>query len=231
VLDWYQPVTPPTPSPIDYRWGNGVALYTRTNGGWLHSNGSTYQDPEWTLGYTGGNSNNPCPSGWRVPTQEDWERLSDYNGNPSSATAGTISGDVTQFTSTGLTWVKVKCNANGCFAAPWSTTEPGGFAVYTTSVWNAAGSGYKPGAATPLSLAASGAPMPIVFLPAAGSRGNTSTSTTPTNVGVTGRYWTSTISSTEAMALGFSATGTDLSLSSGWSRANGYSVRCVQITP
>ncbi|MDR1592336.1 MAG: fibrobacter succinogenes major paralogous domain-containing protein [Prevotellaceae bacterium] len=126
-------------------WGNGEELNadgTTDKGGVLY-NGEYYQNTDWAIP-----QNNPCPSGWRVPTQDEWERLGDYGcGAPQ-----TVGGSFTINTSTEdykslstlnsanapLTWVRVKDGL--AYKGPWNIGggDRSGYAIYRTDVWSAA---------------------------------------------------------------------------------------------
>ena len=201
-----------SPSPYDWRtpqsnslWGNGNAI-------------SVNQTPHKTV-------NDPCPLGWRVPTQDEWEKLCNYDGNPNVAGGDFYPTTAITSTSTGLTWVAVRCGSgvgNTCIASNsgWSTASPNnanGYAIYSTSVWSSSG------LSTNSDLLAPGSPEPLLFLPAAGYRGYYSGAFG--SVGTYGGYWSSSINGTLAYYLLFYATavGPDGSTY----RADGFSVRCV----
>jgi hypothetical protein len=97
--------------------------------------------------------NNPCPSGFRVPTNAEWEQER-------------------------LTWSSN--NAAGAFASP-------------------------------------------LKLPMAGNRSLSSGS--PINVGTSGLYWSSTVSSTLSLNLNFNSSNAAMNTNG---RANGFSVRCLK---
>jgi len=196
-------------------WGNGAAINTATSGGGiLHTDGNYYQEQVKTV-------NDPCPSGYRLPTQDDWELMGQYNCNPTSA-AGSFSITSTYNTSGGLTWVSVTCGSGDCVvgnswgssgSAPW-----GGYAIYHTADWNVAP------VAVGGSLLGGSTPEPILFLPAAGNRTNNSGGVS--NVGTSGLYWSSSINGTNAYHLGFLSTSVNPNSSS--TRTHGFSVRCVR---
>jgi uncharacterized protein (TIGR02145 family) len=167
-------------SPTDDLWGNGKALADQS-----------------TL-YTGTeNAGNPCPSGFRVPTQYEWSILI---GNVSTNAANSYSGDVFNFSisdvsytndrNPNIVWVRVK---NGKTTKSWKTgtdeggnnyAENSGFALYATTAWN----NYTTD--EDKDLTANNAPDPLMYLPAAGLRG---ASGGLIDTGAFGNYWCSVI--------------------------------------
>jgi len=193
-------------------WGNGVAITTPTPSGVLY-NGNYYQEPVKTL-------NDPCPPGYRVPTQDEWRRMGNYNCNPTSSGANFSTPTDITHTTNGLTWVAVRCGGGDCIAsnASWVNNTPGsGYAVYRTADWTASG------LASGASLISASAPEPFLFLPTAGARSTSSGNVS--SVGTYGYYWSSSISGQLAYILSISAT--TVFPSSTGSRTGGFSVRCV----
>jgi hypothetical protein len=136
--------------------------------------------------------NNPCPAGFRVPTQHEWALIGNEGGNSASVSADyfstSLAGSTPKFYTT---WVPVK---NAKVNNSWNsgTNEDNnysdlcGYALCKASDWNSADAGYKDSS---LSLAAEGAPEPLMFMSAAGIR--------PTVVvcnytGGSGYYWSIT---------------------------------------
>jgi hypothetical protein len=227
----------------DKLWGNGVAVATATSpyGVPLYSGSDVtgyYQKPVKTV-------NDPCPPGFRVPTQDEWERVCNYGCNsPNSAggyfdtsASGTL-GNGTKGTGKGLTWIPVVCNGTSaqgkCVPSNyWLSGTSSGYAVYNTGDWEAAisaGGVYEgfDGANFPsgksLHDAGAAVPEPLLFIPAAGYR-NYSDGTV-NNTGFDGNYWSSTVEGTEnAYDLNFykAAASSNNSIR----RAHGFSVRCV----
>jgi uncharacterized protein (TIGR02145 family) len=205
-------------SQCDTLWGNGKDIATATpGGGWPGigaNSGNTYQMPYKTI-------NDPCPNGYRVPTQDDWERLGNYC-NPAAGAESSSPLTGSWETTTGFTWVSVRCGAavdNKCIASrqTWSTSSPGGFAIYHTDEWNASG------LTNNSDLLAAGTPEPLLFLPAAGYRGYSTGSYD--HVGAGGYYWSSTVNGTYPYYLSFG----NIIVSQNYSapRAYAFSVRCV----
>jgi len=198
-------------------WGNGETINTPTpgTGAVLHTDGNYYQKPVKTV-------NDPCPSGYRLPTQNDWELIGNYDCNPTIADGRFIvpSSGIYQ-ASNGLTWVKISCSDNECHicTTAWAPLiHRTGYAVYNTSEWNAAGYDLT----TDLTNAST---QPILFLPAAGYRlAGSSDVNTP---GFGGYYWSSTIRSDYGTAYYLSFNNTQVVVSDHNFRAQGFSVRCV----
>ncbi|MDR1592610.1 MAG: fibrobacter succinogenes major paralogous domain-containing protein [Prevotellaceae bacterium] len=217
----------------DKLWGNGKGIAadgTENKGGVLHTDGKYYQNTDWAMP-----ENNPCPAGWRIPTQDEWERLGNYDCNPSSL-GGTIlsSGSTTLKGSAGLTWIQVACKNNRCTPTLLSATDvvSTGYAIYRTSDWENAQkagnvySGWDGSTANFTafpSLHAPEAPEPLLFLPAAGYRHHKSGKIT--NTGAHGDYWSSSVNGKYSHSLYFDGSKTapnDHSV-----RANGFNIRCV----
>ena len=64
----------PENSGMFYQWNRKIG-WSSTNP-MINSNGGTEWDYSWTEGETWEKSNDPCPSGWRVPTLNEFESLS-----------------------------------------------------------------------------------------------------------------------------------------------------------
>jgi hypothetical protein len=166
-----------------YLWGSPYGGTVDNKGGVLY-NGAYYQNTDWVYP-----SNNPCPAGWRVPTQDEWERLANYDCQPIASINVLISNTTPdgKATNTGLTWVPVVCGSGQCKPdSTWTeNVTAAGYAIYRTAVW-AAAADYQSGSIGAKSLHEADAPEPLLFLPAAGCRWpNNSYS----NIGNQGRYW------------------------------------------
>jgi len=148
---------------LTHTWGNGITIH-----------GSNDQTPIK-------GKNDPCPAGWRIPTQHEWALLGNENGNSNEVQADdfSISASGTA-TASGITWVPVlrgKANywdynnysaGGGVGWDFWGNKEGiAGFALYYTTEWNNADAGFKDGT---LLLTTEEAPEPLMFLPAGGYR-------------------------------------------------------------
>jgi hypothetical protein len=215
-------------------WGNSklITVGEENKGGVLKS-GSYYQNTDWAI-----SANNPCASmgaGWRVPTQDEWERLCNYDSNP-SLTGGRVppTGDIlptgqanTSANSAPLTWVPVK---GGKATSDWENTKGnlGGLAVYKTADWEDADTNYKNGTWELYDNGGRTAPEPVLFFPAAGNR---NIDGMVTYLGTYGFYWSST-NFGEYGAYAVRLTGitnnTYVDPSANILRGTGLSVRCVK---
>jgi len=124
-----------------------------------------------------------------------------------------------------LYWVRVEGGrvktANAGFSFPTANQQMNGYALYDKATWDAADAAYKNGTNF---LYDSGAPEPLLFLPAAGLR--VSATGAVNSVGTYGSYWSSTyLNTTDAYRLNFH--GTNVTATSLHNRAFGFSVRCV----
>jgi hypothetical protein len=224
-------------------WGNGQGFTGQTDDkGGVFYNEKYYQNTDWHIP-----SNDPCPDGFRVPTQDELERLGNYDCNPEVASYFgniTVSGTPT---GKGLTWVSVVCNrSNSGRCVPDNADRSSyanqysgsGHAIYKTAEWEAAiNTGvYKDWDKTingfnikvdgnykyPSLHEESTAPEPLLFLPAAGWRdcqnGNISWMCEK------GFYWSSTVNDKNARGIELAKSGVNSSISP---RAYGFSVRCV----
>ncbi|MDR0547725.1 MAG: fibrobacter succinogenes major paralogous domain-containing protein [Dysgonamonadaceae bacterium] len=204
-------------TPNDSLWGNGKAIGTSTDPVGVPYDGHYYQSTAWQMP-----SNNPCPAGFRVPTKDEWERIAAYDcepdkeGGAKTMSTGTVSSyDMTE---TGLTWVRVK--SGYASNESWSSDDKTGWAIYKTSDWNVAGANYKDGSEF---LYVSGAPEPLLFLPAAGCRDYSSGSLY--GVGDYGYYCSSSVDNSSGWRLHFYSNGVRSGINI--SRASGFSVRCA----
>jgi len=248
-------VSPPSVNPFDWRlstpfgskkddlWGNGIAIgsvtTTKPDPGIRRSDNKYYQSTSWMMP-----QNNPCTSfgaGWRVPTQDELERLLNYecdgqHGVTQTTTQLSITAsELWGSTNTGFTWVRV---ANGAplLGSSWSTSAGNGYAVYRTDDWNAAiatggyfeglqknGTGLATVFATK-KLYDPGAPMPFLFLPAAGHRTYTGTTA---SVG-TGAFFSTSTVTTAGLIYELRFTSTAIYIHYINYRGDGKIVRCVK---
>ncbi|MDR1683731.1 MAG: fibrobacter succinogenes major paralogous domain-containing protein [Candidatus Symbiothrix sp.] len=167
-------------------WGNGGGLDTQT-----------------ATAYTGSeNAGNPCPSGFRVPTQHEWSMLIGETLTNASNSANNdffnfplLDVSFTNARNPDIVWVRVK---NGKTAKSWSTgayeayynnfAENSGYAIYAVTEWN----NYT--TEENIDLTASAAPNPLMFLPAAGYRfsEHANVGGLVCHTGQYGAYWSST---------------------------------------
>jgi hypothetical protein len=209
----------------DDLWGNGEGLNGNPdNHGGIRKieDNKYYQNTNWVIP-----GNNPCPDGFRVPTQDEWERICNYDCNPGSRNSSTNIA-----TNTDLTWVTV---AGGKKSDSWSDISIGGFAIYDAEEWKAAttnSGGYFynvdwSSSTNMKRLYDDKAPEPLIFLPSAGIRVCNSGSLSEKGVG--GYYWSSTVVDTKAYNMYFGIMlGTIAVNTTEYARANGMSVRCVE---
>jgi hypothetical protein len=252
VKDESSPIWNSTLGMAPDRWGNGKGLSadgTADNGGVLY-NGSYYQNTNREI-----KSNDPCPSGFRVPTQDEWERLGAYNCNPDNASGyfqtsitGVLSNE-TKGNGRGLTWIPVVCNTvdypGRCVPSTgWTeNTTSSGYAIYDTEEWTAAttsggvyaawASEISPTATTFNDKNGNDYKYPSLHADAApepllflpAAGYRGSNSGTVNYTGNQGYYWSSTVVDTYSLYLNFNSGY--VYPSGGSFRANGYSVRCV----
>ncbi|MDR1562487.1 MAG: hypothetical protein LBS54_05315 [Dysgonamonadaceae bacterium] len=224
----------------DNLWSNGESERKQDdyNGGILYQ-GEYCQNTDWDIP-----ANNPCPYGFRIPTQDEWERICDYDCKPHSNQVNDADVEfkdnalISNPISSGLTWIPVVCNrGNSGKCVPDNVWEKdntaAGFAVYKEEVWTAAvssGGVYSEWTTKTTNNFPSGkslhdadAPEPLLFLPAAGNRSNGTGKMN--NNGLQGYYWSSTIHVVKVYHLFFYSKGVAQNTQS--PRAYGHSVRCV----
>jgi hypothetical protein len=197
---------------LDKRWGNGGDLATQT----VAINKSNGED-----------INNPCPTGFRVPTQHEWALIGNEDGSSAALDDSFITSTSGSIPNLYTTWVPVK---NAKVDDSWSSgTDEGndnysalcGYALYKKDVWENADTDYKNGT---LSLAAEGAPEPLIFLPSAGMRDNDDGRVRDTGESES-YYWSSTVDHTGSSNMAFSSSDVGFGHSN---RAYSMSVRCVK---
>ncbi|MDR0547540.1 MAG: fibrobacter succinogenes major paralogous domain-containing protein, partial [Dysgonamonadaceae bacterium] len=186
---------------------------------WGNGQGLTNQTPA-------SGTNNPCPSGFRVPTQHEWALLGSEGGSSTSADDDsfyTSDGTSGTTSTSGLVWIPVK---NGVPSTDWTSgTSDGtsnypdlsGYALYTSDTWN--------GIANKTSLIDPEDPEPLMFLPAAGSRNYGYGRMY--SAGDYGNYWSSTVGSISyyGQQVGFNSNYVNMTY--GNYRTVGMSVRCI----
>jgi hypothetical protein len=231
-----------------------------TNGTWLSGDGqtsyfwgnATVYNADQAYPPPSAGTYNPCPSGYRVPTQYEWALIFNDNGTSGTPAPNSITGDNFLIASTGDNCYKA--DANQVWAIPYSnhnvvwvivrdgkaTTEyqtttghANGLAVYKVadlpSGWDNATTGtFVPGK----DLTLDSAPTPLMFLPTSGSyrdykTGNISATS------IVATYWSCTIGSgttpiSYRMRIGREVILNTVSASYHY-RAYGCAVRCVKI--
>jgi hypothetical protein len=220
----------------DDLWGNGEVVnveFSSTDRGVVKYSGNYYQSTKWIHP-----ENNPCPDGFRVPTQDEWERICNYDCNPGTA-AGLLNTSVSTTNGTdtgkGLIWVPVKGGVANNTSWGNSQNNYGGYAVYDAIAWNKSriSGGYFYDASKPGNLDmtkplwAEDAPEPLLFLPAAGYR--TGYGGSIQSAGNAGSYWSSTVDDEEAAKakrMYFSNSAVNPG-GLGNGRAFGFNIRCV----
>jgi hypothetical protein len=236
-------------SSLTYSWwlSSDIAASTMWGNGTTVSSQSDTSLPNMT-GY---NTYNPCPSGYRVPTQYEWAIITcdGANGDPTPTdykkdvmNVGCDDpnnffydyGDTWTITlsNQSIVWVQVGDGkaVNG-YSNLWPSITSGskmnGYALYKLADLPVGWDNPSTGAfAENKDLTSDTAPEPLMFLPAAGRR--LSTSAAMNSVGLGGYYWTCTTINTYAHVLHINASSVDLREVS-QPRAAGYSVRCVKM--
>ena len=195
-------------------WGNGQHITTPTpgTGAVLHTDGNYYQRPDKTV-------NDPCPSGFRLPTQNDWELMCNYYDCDPTDMNGRVDNSGVGKTYSGLTWVQVRCSGGTCKMATLAANVRGGYAVYRTSDWESAG--YT--AANDLITATI---QPLLFLPAAGYRQFNNGRVY--DMGRIGHYWSSSFAGGGSSAISVRFVSNSVEPDRHNDRANGFSIRCVK---
>jgi hypothetical protein len=134
---------------IDSLWGNGVSMKTPTTPNGVIHGSEQYQSTVWV-----NPDNNPCPDGYRVPTQDEWERIMYYDCDPTNSYVscytqydGSIAcsemwseyagydengdDDVGRYYfDSGFTWIPVTCNKNRCDNYPGRCVPDGDWTDY-----------------------------------------------------------------------------------------------------
>jgi hypothetical protein len=176
-------------------------------------------------------TNNPCPSGYRVPTQHEWALLGHESGQYDShlddwfytdeSTNSTVEEGFFGAVPAGnpnVVWVPV---SEGYASNSWiDDGKVRGYALYKSSVWAAAADGYKKGLEL---LTSAAAPEPLLFLPASGYRFHNDGRVH--NTGDSGSYWSSVVDVEGSHSLYFDGSNVDSDHSS--TRSDGLSVRCI----
>ncbi|MDR1682189.1 MAG: hypothetical protein LBS25_02210 [Candidatus Symbiothrix sp.] len=204
--DWITPVS------NSNLWGNGGNLAEQTN-----DNYSSFT-PSAT-----NNVNDPCPTGFRVPTQHEWSLIIGQNATNASNTTeddhfSFPASDVsfTNARNPDITWVRVK-NGKTITEPSWSSpADDSGFAIYNTQAWN----NYT--IIEGVDLTTEDAPNPLMFLPAAGYRSFESC-----GYNTLGGYYWSNIGAGGLSRYMYFKEPCNLFATGNSNRAFGFSVRCV----
>jgi hypothetical protein len=184
----------------------------------------------WGTGATissGGNStnpakrpNDPCPSGFRIPTEHEFALIGQEGGSQSSTNGDWVTGIGTSGATfnSDIRWVPV---SEGKASTGWGPSggdgKTCGFALYTLTEWAKYTSGED--------LTLPGAPEPLMFLPAGGGR---RVGGVVENAGYHGYYWNSLVDNQAASDhMNFSGTIWDAGDGDFTNRSNGMSVRCI----
>jgi hypothetical protein len=215
-------------------WGNGELLAGQPDdaGGVKYTDDNYYQNTDWS-----NPSNNPCPTGWRVPTEDELERFTNYDCQPGNA-GGNISGkgSVAYFDANSIyTLVKVMNGVPSTTLGRAAGQTTSGLAVYLKSEWDAAvgAAGYLSGLQADgtgmpdgKKLYDTGAPNPVLFFPAAGFRHQTSSGNLD-EVNTHCRYWSSVPRDDSYSYHLYVNNNTVLSSNNGFP-ASGFSIRCCK---
>jgi uncharacterized protein (TIGR02145 family) len=208
-LDWIS-------NKIDDLWGNGGDLAAQTN--------TTYTGSQ--------NVNNPCPPGYRVPTQHEWALLGndaggsgvdwgDYFSTDSDGNSDVDGYAATPTGNPGITWVRVSEGRAAAYNTWTDDGETRGYALYDSTVWTNAAPGYKNGNDL---LSDAAAPEPLLFLPAGGYRDYHGGYVY--DAGSNGRYWGSVVDGPHSSSyVYFYSSNVDAGYYD--SHAMGMSVRCI----
>ncbi|MDR0428357.1 MAG: hypothetical protein LBH12_07105, partial [Dysgonamonadaceae bacterium] len=204
-IDWISPH-------VDNLWGNGLDVNAAPIGG----NGEIVDGKVIPPGKT---VYDPCPDGFRVPTEYEWALLAQKEGVPGEPwydylyTSGGADGTTA---SSGLVWVPV---SKGKASTDWDDSKTNGYALYLPSEWDVSNP-YEDDLTLPE------APEPLLFLPAAGYRHNNDG-----NVSIkssSGSYWTSVVDVYGGRVYSYSMLlGRGEFIVDEWARAGGFSVRCI----
>ncbi|MFT4070704.1 MAG: FISUMP domain-containing protein [Dysgonamonadaceae bacterium] len=210
-------------------WGNGNGL-----------NGQTALNTNTASPNTKANANNPCPSGYRVPTQHEWALILNEGGSSTAIDNdlfNATSSDVgIRLDSSGDTWyvpqnnkevVWVRVSYKRTIAGYYRTGRMNGWAIYAKSdVGDGSGSAatYNTAFAVNTDLTLASAPDPLLFLPTASQRNYTNGAIPKASP--YGYYWSSTVSGDKSYSLYLS--NAQVGVAGDVNRAFGRSVRCVK---
>ena len=190
-----------TPEPPHVPFDVPAGITCHELGGVTGLDGRCYQIPVRT-------ANDPCPPGWRVPTQDELERIGPYDCNPlridwaSNAATGAGIPLEPQFARHrrfaqepgvvvnlvyNLIWIRVVCRDGMCHFSQSSGQVNAGYALYEFEEWYAFTVGLTMGQMRQINLLQDGAPEPFLFLPLGGLRNRSGVMVNTDQ----GYYWTS----------------------------------------
>jgi len=212
-------------------WGNGGGLSKQTD--FRPSQASATP-------FATANSTNPCPTGYRVPTEHEWALILNEGGTTSSSSSEAndyfdinISKNISEngttwyipSKNTNVVWVRVS-NGHPSTAFGSGSNNMNGWAIYDTSntAINSQSKRNTVFVAT-TDLTADAAPTPLMFLPAAGCRDCNTGAVADTSY-LNGYYWSSTVNGDTSYLMSFNSSS--VYANDSYIRANGCSVRCVK---
>ncbi|MDR1527498.1 MAG: fibrobacter succinogenes major paralogous domain-containing protein [Dysgonamonadaceae bacterium] len=215
-------------------WGNGKGL----------SNQTDFRPSQATITpLLTANSYNPCPSGYRVPTEHEWALTLNEGGSSTSDTNDRILTDYSYYvaykgttwyvplSNENVVWVRVTDgNPSTTFTAYSIYNSMNGWAIYRkTDITSDTDptSAYDTAFDTDNDLTDGSAPNPLMFLPIAGYRigSDSAGAASVTYTGSKGQYWSSTVVNTGAYALTINSNMVYLGSAN---RVDGMSVRCIK---
>ncbi|MDR1742523.1 MAG: hypothetical protein LBR48_01725 [Dysgonamonadaceae bacterium] len=218
-------------------WGNGLGIPKQTDFRSSTSSGTDFNGSS----NVANNLKNPCPNGYRVPTQHEWALILNENGLSNSIKGDLFytNGDNDNLSSYSDTWYVPKNNANVVWvrvsdkkaATSFTSGKMNGYAIYDArntaiNTVDKRNTVFAEGA----DLTADSAPMPLMFLPAAGLRECEKGIVDDT--GIQGYYWSSTLGGNNTTIDIYSCqmvfSGTIVRADTHFYRAFGHSVRCVK---
>ncbi|MDR1527134.1 MAG: hypothetical protein LBS46_05620 [Dysgonamonadaceae bacterium] len=208
-------------------WGNGGGLSEQTNFSYNSVKPIT----------TSANSYNPCPTGYRVPTEHEWALIINESGNSASSYNDHFmaASPYTNTSSYGNTWYVPYYNQNVVWvrvsdkkaSTDFTGNKMNGYALYNATDAAIDTYGKRNSVFAPdTDLTDGSAPNPLMFLPAAGLRDYTNAGVAVT--GSAGCYWSSTINNNTSSSYNMFFTNIIVNADNPPNRANGVSVRCIK---
>jgi uncharacterized protein (TIGR02145 family) len=154
-------------------------------------------------------ANDPCPDGWRVPTNEEWGSI--LKGTNTSLTSVGTDPNSANNKGTYTTWLPVAGSTTG------------------STAWNSEGGSYWNGGYIVYPTTGGSQTFPALFLPAAGCRqhyGNYRGQ--HINVGFGGYYWSSTTNGSQSScSLIFTGNSNAINGNTDHTKVDGNSIRCT----